>query len=172
MRYPTESDFSQDRVYSSSRLAPEEIPLGNEDSQEEIHLADGSSDRPIPTMAAVVPQTATSIPSNPPASVAKRESSKKRKEGSNSDKEKRTPSFFSRSYIAWRNLANRGVFTPVSPSSDPLSPSLSVALQGLIVFPQQPVVSPLQDAVCRRLRKLSIRDYLILGNRILRDHFE
>jgi hypothetical protein len=118
MRYPTESDFSQDRVYSSSRLAPEEIPLGNEDiNEEEIPLANGTeSDRPIPTIAAVVPQTATSIPSNPPAPSAKKESSKKRKE-SESDKEKRTPSFFSRSYIAWRNLANRGVYTPVIYSS-------------------------------------------------------
>jgi hypothetical protein len=40
------------------------------------------------------------------------------------------------------------------------------------VLPSEPAVSPLQESVCKRLKKLSVRDYLVLGHHILRDHFE
>lgn len=106
MRYPTESDFSQDKVYSSSRLAPEEIALTSEEG-DEVPISSGS-ERPIPTTATVVPQTAT-LPQS-----SKKES-RRRRDG-DGDKEKRTPSFLSRSYIAWKTLANRGVYTPVESS--------------------------------------------------------
>jgi hypothetical protein len=111
MRYPTESDFSQDNVYSSSRLAAEEILLGNDEVMvsEETPLANGATtETPIPTTAAVVPQTATTIPAS---QAAKTPSSSKKRSGG--DREKRTPSFFSRSYVAWKTIANRGVYTPV-----------------------------------------------------------
>lgn len=120
MRYPTESDFSQDNVYSSSRLAAEEMALGPDEIMisEETPLANGStSETPIPTTAAVVPQTATTIP----PSKKETPSSKKRSGG---DREKRTPSFLSRSYVAWKTIANRGIYTPVCPL-DPISPDVS-----------------------------------------------
>lgn len=149
MRFPTESELSQEKVYSTSRISVEDVPITREDLEETPYGSE--TNRPVPTIATIVPPTATAVPSDTQASL-KKELSKKRPE---SDKDKRAPSFFSRSFIAWKNLTNRGVYTP-----------------GLIVFPHQPVASPLQDAVCKRLKKLSVRDYLILGNRILRDHFD
>lgn len=103
MRFPTEAEQSQEKLYSTSRLSLEEIPISKEDLEETPYGS--SSDRPVPTTATIVPPTATSIPS-----TGKKELSKKRSEN---EKDKRAPSFFSRSYIAWKNLSNRGVYTPV-----------------------------------------------------------
>jgi hypothetical protein len=136
MRYPTESDFSQDKVYSSSRLSAEEIPLSNEEVllSEETPLANANggtgtgsaTETPIPTTAAVVPQTATTIPAAQ-ASVVRKEGSSSSSSSSkrDRDREKRTPSFFSRSYIAWKNIANRGVYTPVCSLSSPQPSAVS-----------------------------------------------
>ena len=47
-----------------------------------------------------------------------------------------------------------------------------VYAQALLVLPAEPVPSPLQDNVCKRLKKLSVHDYLVLGNHLLKDHFK
>lgn len=112
MRYPTESDFAQDKVYTSSRMSLEEIPIIKEETHEETpYLTSSGSDKPVTTTATIVPQTATVISPSSSSSNTKRESTKRRSE---SDREKKTPSFLSRSYTTWKNLANRGVYTPVS----------------------------------------------------------
>lgn len=55
----------------------------------------------------------------------------------------------------WKKLSDKGVYTP-----------------GLLVLPSEPAPSPLQTEICKRLKKLNAKDYLILGHRVLRDHFD
>ena len=40
------------------------------------------------------------------------------------------------------------------------------------MLPSEPTESPLSSGVCRRLKKLRVHDYLVLGHHLLRDHFE
>ena len=67
---------------------------------------------------------------------------------------------FAKGFIHWKRSKD---------ASGPNAPPAYVIVQApssSISFPKK-----LQDRVCSRLQKLSRRDYLVLGDRILRDHF-